>query len=344
MKHLDEGTIHAWLDGVMTDAEEAEVERHVEQCAACRARVARARGLIAGASRILSALDDVPAGVVPVRERAGSVTQRTVKRRWVRPAALAVAAGLMLVVGVETAGRYDGRAEPRRTAAAKTTGAPPQMGQQRVSAAVRAETAVVQPETTAAKLHVVTTEPAAKSKTTQPLVAERTVDATGSAAAAPPTVKAVGGARATVKMLPGLLTDAPAREVPRAMSGTQVGVAPTASASPAFQRALRDMTAAPPDTSAPGRIPVCYTSGVATLLLDPAAAPEGPPGWRVLRSDGRVVGRWTMGPADSLTLWIEHPQAKELRGVVHPAGVALIEGSAGDVVWMKRTECTTGGR
>lgn len=63
--HLDEGTIHAWLDGAL-DAEEAKrVERHAAECGTCRAAVAEARGLIAGASRILSALDDVPSGVVP---------------------------------------------------------------------------------------------------------------------------------------------------------------------------------------------------------------------------------------------------------------------------------------
>src|SRR5436305_2105766 len=61
MKHLDEGTIHAWLDGALSEAEASDVERHVADCASCAAGVAEARGFIAATSRILSALDDVPA-------------------------------------------------------------------------------------------------------------------------------------------------------------------------------------------------------------------------------------------------------------------------------------------
>lgn len=66
MEHLDEGTAHAWLDGALDADEAGRVEAHVAACAACAAVVAEARGLIAGASRVLSALDTVPGGVVPV--------------------------------------------------------------------------------------------------------------------------------------------------------------------------------------------------------------------------------------------------------------------------------------
>lgn len=65
MRHPDEGTIHAWLDDALPPAEAAELEAHVASCADCAAAVAEARGLVAASSRILSALDDVPAGVVP---------------------------------------------------------------------------------------------------------------------------------------------------------------------------------------------------------------------------------------------------------------------------------------
>ena len=65
MNHLDEGTIHAWLDGALDAPQSREIEAHVADCAVCSAAVAEARGLIAGASRILGALDDVPAGVIP---------------------------------------------------------------------------------------------------------------------------------------------------------------------------------------------------------------------------------------------------------------------------------------
>jgi hypothetical protein len=65
MQHLEEGTIHAWLDGALSTAEQASVEQHVRQCSECAAMVAEARGMIAGASRIVSALDVVPGGVIP---------------------------------------------------------------------------------------------------------------------------------------------------------------------------------------------------------------------------------------------------------------------------------------
>ena len=107
--HLDEGTIHAWLDGAL-DAEEAgRVERHASECATCAAAVAEARGLVAGASRILTALDGVPGGVVPktaaaaVRPRArrGPSLWTTLHLTPARAAAAAVvvlAAGTALVL------------------------------------------------------------------------------------------------------------------------------------------------------------------------------------------------------------------------------------------------------
>lgn len=70
MQHLDEGTIHSWLDGALSAEEAARVSAHVEECPQCAATVAEARGFIAASSRILTALDNVPKGVVPAGERA----------------------------------------------------------------------------------------------------------------------------------------------------------------------------------------------------------------------------------------------------------------------------------
>jgi len=65
MQHLDEGTIHSWLDGALGADEAARVEAHVAECRQCAAAVAEARGFIAASSRILTALDHLPRGVVP---------------------------------------------------------------------------------------------------------------------------------------------------------------------------------------------------------------------------------------------------------------------------------------
>ena len=61
--HPDEGTIHAWLDDQLPEAEAESLGRHVEGCAECGAAVAEARGLVAASRRILHALDEGPGGV-----------------------------------------------------------------------------------------------------------------------------------------------------------------------------------------------------------------------------------------------------------------------------------------
>jgi hypothetical protein len=114
MQHPDEGTIHAWLDGELAPDDAQRVEEHVASCERCSTLVAEARGLIAASSRILTALDDVPAGVIPVREgepvparddlaavRAKkAVAELSRRRRWWRnPRTIAAAAMAFVAVG-----------------------------------------------------------------------------------------------------------------------------------------------------------------------------------------------------------------------------------------------------
>ena len=82
--HLDEGVIHAWLDGALERDAAREVEAHAEACVTCSARVSEARGLVAGASRVLGALDGAPGvarGVAPDSARGvvGDSTPRVVR-------------------------------------------------------------------------------------------------------------------------------------------------------------------------------------------------------------------------------------------------------------------------
>jgi hypothetical protein len=94
MQHLDEGTIHSWLDGAMSPEEAARVEAHVKECQQCAAAVAEARGFIAGSSRILTALDNAPRGVIP----AAAPKRRIDPFVWRIAATLLVVAGGTLVV------------------------------------------------------------------------------------------------------------------------------------------------------------------------------------------------------------------------------------------------------
>jgi hypothetical protein len=94
MQHPDEGTIHSWLDNALSVEEAARVESHVAGCPQCAAAVAEARGFIAASSRILTALDAVPRGVVP----AAPARKRDLRVLWRAAAAVLVVAGGSLVV------------------------------------------------------------------------------------------------------------------------------------------------------------------------------------------------------------------------------------------------------
>ena len=106
MQHLDEGTIHAWLDGALPAEESAGVERHVAQCKECASLVAEARGMIAGASRIVSALDVVPGGVIPKSSQAKASSTSLWRALRFTPSRAALAATLVLAVSAVLARRH----------------------------------------------------------------------------------------------------------------------------------------------------------------------------------------------------------------------------------------------
>jgi hypothetical protein len=97
MQHLEEGTIHAWLDGELAPAERAEAEAHIAECAECAAAVAEARGFIAASSRILTALDSVPGGVLPASSAGTSIPRPAVHRRFMAPRAWMAAAAVLVL-------------------------------------------------------------------------------------------------------------------------------------------------------------------------------------------------------------------------------------------------------
>jgi hypothetical protein len=150
-EHPDEGTIHAWLDGALDAASAERVEAHVRGCAACSALTAEARGLIAGATRVVAALDDVPAGTRPVwaqsdaggagaakgaaNEAAARAADRSLWRRLrVTPARAAIAATIIVALGLtlthERAAKESymrlpaGHSEPRAGVAGGVAAAP----------------------------------------------------------------------------------------------------------------------------------------------------------------------------------------------------------------------------
>jgi hypothetical protein len=99
MSRPDEGLIHTWLDGELDAVEAARVEALVKSDPAWAAAAAEARGFVAATARIVSALDDVPANVVPKAKPAAPLVLEK-PRRFNRTAlvGLAMAASLLLVV------------------------------------------------------------------------------------------------------------------------------------------------------------------------------------------------------------------------------------------------------
>jgi Putative zinc-finger len=57
MSHVDEGTLHALLDGELAPAEVLEVQTHFATCPACSSRLTEARKLLAETERLVSALE-----------------------------------------------------------------------------------------------------------------------------------------------------------------------------------------------------------------------------------------------------------------------------------------------
>lgn len=105
MRHLDEGTIHAWLDEALSADERDQVARHAAECADCAAAIAEARGLVAGASRIVGSLDVVRGNVLPAGSAVTPAKAETKPKQtlWstlrLTPARAAIAATLLVAAG-----------------------------------------------------------------------------------------------------------------------------------------------------------------------------------------------------------------------------------------------------
>ena len=103
MQHLDEGTLHALLDGEIPSAELPPIQAHLGACAECRARLAEEQELLAESDRLIEVLE--PPGAAP----AVAPVRKVPRRVW--PTRLAWAATLVLAAGLGYSAR-GGPAEP----------------------------------------------------------------------------------------------------------------------------------------------------------------------------------------------------------------------------------------
>lgn len=74
MPHLDEGTLHALLDGELELAEVKEIQTHLGACAACGSRLQDVKQFLAEADRLVGALE-MPAGSARTRREPDPLPQ-----------------------------------------------------------------------------------------------------------------------------------------------------------------------------------------------------------------------------------------------------------------------------
>src|SRR5512146_909183 len=96
MSHVDDGTLHAYLDGESTAVEREHLEAHLAGCAACRARLEEERVLIERAGRLLGLVAPPERAAPPLHElrrpRPGGGGYR-LPLAWAATIALAVGIG-----------------------------------------------------------------------------------------------------------------------------------------------------------------------------------------------------------------------------------------------------------
>ena len=118
MSHVDDGMLHAYLDGELAPADARGVDAHVAQCPDCRRRLDEERALIARAAELLARATPPDRELPPFR--AGDVKPPT-RVWWHVRLPLAWAATVALALGI---GRYLGReAPPTRQAETATDSA-----------------------------------------------------------------------------------------------------------------------------------------------------------------------------------------------------------------------------
>lgn len=95
MSHVDEGTLHAYLDGELSPNERAGLEAHLEQCIACKAMLTEERALLERASALLGSARPAERPAPPFQE-----VRRAQRRPWYARRTFAWAASLVLAVGL----------------------------------------------------------------------------------------------------------------------------------------------------------------------------------------------------------------------------------------------------
>ncbi|HYC49699.1 MAG TPA: zf-HC2 domain-containing protein [Gemmatimonadaceae bacterium] len=291
MNHLDEGTIHAWLDGALTDEQSTAIEAHIVACESCAGMVAEARGIMAAASRVLRALDDDRVNVVPKPATPGVVplTQphRGIRRRapWIG----AVAAVLLAAVVLRTSDLSQDRAASQESA---VTSQMPLAGSDAVTppppadAAPPAEPEI--PPAVSTSVAANAAEPAPQSATRSRSAAKQEVGRVAGTATGPVGAAAVGGAserRAAATITAEAAPSRPATldviQPPRSAELLQTEAAKSVADETRLRSVFTSVTMTPTERLAgcyrldPATIVASVGAGAAVQRAEPTAATRG---------------------------------------------------------------------
>jgi hypothetical protein len=116
MQHLDEGQVHALLDGELEGPAVREIEEHLRHCPTCAERVDEERRFLAEADHLITVLEP------PASRPSGVSARPTGSRHAARYRNLAWAASVVLAAGL---GYYGGTLHPDSRAASTEATTPP---------------------------------------------------------------------------------------------------------------------------------------------------------------------------------------------------------------------------
>jgi hypothetical protein len=328
MPPVDEGMIHAWLDGALDAAEAERIAQLVATDPAWGAAAAEARGLIAASQRILGQLDAVPAQVVPAEIPTVSAAREQLRTQAAEPRAIARpafraqrwawAAMLVMAVGAGTLWmRGRGSVDPAERAAESV---------QAQRAAVAPPVVAATPAS-AAPAAAVTATSDARREAAPPVNAPPQRAQPAPAPVAKTEARALARADADARVTPAAPTAAPtnqaadaAREAPAALKATAERVAATAGASAsnavnavgAVATAPAAAPAAAPAPSLEGRgerLRANATSRLSEVVVTGAGA-SLPACWTVRLSE------WTPEPSFGVPVGVLLDSARVARALV----------------------------
>jgi hypothetical protein len=161
MSHVDDGALHAYLDGEVTPAERADIEAHLAGCTACRTRLGEEQALLRRATELLGRAQPPDHAAPPLR----TLETRRRPRRWLLP--LTWAATVVLAVGLGYSLR-----DADEPAAAEMSATAPETQPVVVAGADRARPAPVRPPAGPARVP----EPAAVATLVDSAPADRSRD------------------------------------------------------------------------------------------------------------------------------------------------------------------------